>query len=48
MYGYASDANGIRHALSEESTISVADAKFMLVICSAFINYVLGKMGEKS
>lgn len=41
LYGYTSDANGIRHAngLREgESTFS--EAKFMLVSCSAFVNYL--------
>ena len=48
LYGYTSDSDGIRHALLEESTISYSDAKFMLVACSAFVNYVLGKQSEKS
>lgn len=48
LYGYTSDSDGIRHALLEESKISYSDAKFMLVSCSAFINYVLGKISEKS
>jgi hypothetical protein len=30
----------------EESSISYSDAKFMLASCSAFINYVLGKISE--
>ncbi|SDC33069.1 hypothetical protein SAMN05421749_104142 [Acinetobacter marinus] len=47
LYGYTSDADGIRHALLDESKISYSDAKYMLVSCSAFINYVLGKMSEK-
>ena len=46
LYGYTSDSDGIRHALLEESAISYSDAKFMLVACSAFVNYVLGKLGE--
>jgi hypothetical protein len=41
MYGYTSDAEGIRHALSEESSLTSADARFMLISCSAFINYVI-------
>lgn len=48
LYGYTSDSDGIRHALLEESKISYSDAKFMLVACSAFVNYVLGKLGEKN
>lgn len=46
LYGYTSDANGIRHSLLEESALSFADAKFMLVVCTAFINYTLGKVSE--
>lgn len=47
LYGYTSDADGIRHALLDESKISYSDAKYMLVSCTAFINYVIGKMSEK-
>src|SRR6266480_431753 len=36
LYGYTSDAQGIRHALMDEQTLSVEDAKFMLVSCAAF------------
>jgi hypothetical protein len=41
LYGYTSDANGIRHALMEESTLGFSDAKFMLVCCSAFVNFLV-------
>jgi hypothetical protein len=43
LYGYSSDADGIRHALSEQSDLGQEDAKFMLVTCSAFINYLTVK-----
>lgn len=43
IYGYTSDDSGIRHALTEESTCDFEDAKFMLVSCSAFINYLIVK-----
>jgi hypothetical protein len=43
IYGYTSDAGGIRHALTEEPTCDFEDAKFMLVSCSAFINYLIMK-----
>jgi hypothetical protein len=42
LYGYTSDAKGIRHALMEEDSVSFEEAKFMLVVCSAFVNYVRG------
>ena len=44
LYGYTSSAEGIRHALLDESTLSFEDAKFMLVSCSAFINYLTSKV----
>jgi hypothetical protein len=46
LYGYTSDEGGIRHALLEESTLKKSDAKFMLVSCSTFINYLIELSGE--
>lgn len=46
LYGYTSDANGIRHALMSEPNLEFEDAKFMLVACSAFVNYLLAKAGR--
>jgi hypothetical protein len=43
LYGYTSDANGIRHALMDESNLKSEDAKFMLIACSAFVNYLKEK-----
>jgi hypothetical protein len=43
MYGSTSDAQGIRHALREEPTLDSDDARFMLVSCSAFVNYLKTK-----
>lgn len=43
LYGYTSDADGIRHALTEEPDLDAADAKFMLVACSAFVVYLIQK-----
>ena len=45
IYGYTSDAGGVRHALLEDGVnITFEDAKFMLVSCSAFINYLKAKL----
>lgn len=44
LYGYTSDHGGIRHALSEAENIGFAEAKYMLVCCSTFINYLLDLM----
>lgn len=44
LYGYTSDEGGIRHALTEVEKTDFSDAKFMLVTCSAFINFVKEKI----
>lgn len=46
LYGFTSDADGIRHAILEQSTVGFAEAKFMLVACSAFVNFLLEKGRE--
>jgi hypothetical protein len=43
IYGYTSDEHGIRHALKHQSNSDVNDAKFMLVSCSASVNYLISK-----
>ena len=40
LYGYASDSDGIRHAMSDKTNIDAADAYYFLVSCSAFVNYL--------
>ena len=47
LYGYTSDGDGIRHALSSESNLSEEDARFMLISCSAFTNYLIVKYNKK-
>jgi hypothetical protein len=44
LYGYTSSADGIRHALTDEKVnVGFDEAKFMLVACSAFVNYLTSK-----
>lgn len=44
LYGYTSDSGGIRHSLLEDDIkVTLEDAKFMLISCSAFINYLKAK-----
>ncbi len=44
LYGWTSSDGGIRHSLTETSTtVAMKDAKLMLVICSAFTNYLIDK-----
>jgi len=47
LYGYTNDSSGIRHALIEEDNLGQDDARFMLVSCTAFINYLLTKFNVK-
>jgi hypothetical protein len=47
LYGYTCDADGIRHAFKDDKVNSDFDeAKFMLVSCSAFVNYLLSKAAK--
>nr|WP_298716391.1 hypothetical protein [uncultured Steroidobacter sp.] len=43
LYGYTSDENGIRHAMLDEATVGFEEAKYMIVACSAFANYLVMK-----
>jgi hypothetical protein len=43
IYGYTSDDHGIRHALKDEEHPEQEDARFMLVACSAFVNFITEK-----
>lgn len=43
IYGYVSNGDGIRHSLLEEDSLSYEDALYMLVSCSAFVNYLISK-----
>ncbi|HBR7751683.1 AbiJ-NTD4 domain-containing protein [Klebsiella pneumoniae] len=47
LYGYTSDQGGIRHALTDDSEEpTLEEARYMLVICSAFSNYLVSKMAD--
>ena len=44
LYSWTSSADGIRHGITgEEIQSAFEEAKYMLVSCSAFINYLIGK-----
>jgi len=45
LYGWTSDESGVRHSEKESPSLSAneEEARFMLVICSAFINYIISK-----
>jgi len=44
LYGYTNDGDGIRHAMNDEPNLTVAEAKFFLVSCASFINYLKSKI----
>jgi hypothetical protein len=47
IYGFTSDKGGIRHGLLEgDYKITIDEARFMLIACSAFINYLISKHNE--
>jgi hypothetical protein len=41
LYGWTSDEGGIRHAIKDADKVERADAQYMLVACSAFVNYLM-------
>ncbi len=43
LYGYTSDESGIRHAILDDPTVGFEEAKYMIVACSAFANYLAAK-----
>jgi hypothetical protein len=43
IYAWTSDADGIRHGMTDQSTCDFDEAKYMLVSCSALVNYLIGK-----
>lgn len=46
LYGYASDENGIRHGGIDFVNAPEEDARYMLVSCSAFVNYLKDKYSK--
>lgn len=45
LYGYTSDEGGIRHSLLENNVkVDLEEARFMLIACSAFVNYLISKI----
>lgn len=47
LYAYTSDEGGIRHAEGLfVSEVSFEEAKFMIVSCSAFVNYLIAEYGK--
>jgi len=43
LYGYTSDAGGIRHGSPEMAPVHSEDARFVMVWCFALVNYLVAK-----
>ncbi len=49
IYGWTSGRDGIRHALMKDAPeITEPEARLMLVMCSAYVNYLLSLRGSKT
>ena len=46
LYGYTSDEDGIRHGGTDFKNAPAEDAKYMLISCSAFVNYLIEKWSK--
>lgn len=46
LYYFTNGRDGIRHALMDESHVGYAEAYFMLIACSSFINYLKIKQSK--
>ena len=44
LYGYTSNEQGIRHAMLDEPNLTAADARYFLVSCSSFVNYLKAQL----
>jgi DNA-binding transcriptional ArsR family regulator len=40
LYGYTSDEHGIRHAMLDEPNLNQPDAKYFMLSCTSFVNYL--------
>jgi AbiJ N-terminal domain 4 len=48
FYGWTNGPSGIRHSLMDKDMVTESDARFMLVICSAFVHYLIANYGHNS
>lgn len=44
LYGYTSDEGGIRHAMLLEPNLTPADARYFLLSCTSFVNYLKAQL----
>ena len=47
LYAYTCDEGGVRHSEKAfESNVTFEEAKYMLVSCCAFVNYLIAEYGK--
>ncbi len=46
LYVYTNGTEGLRHAMMDIPNVNFEEAKYMLVVCSAFINYINCKLSK--
>ncbi len=44
LYAYTSDEGGIRHAMLDVSNLTAADARYFLLSCTSFVNYLKAQL----
>ena len=47
LYRWTSSSDGIRHAMMDEPSISEAEARFMIIACSAFCNLLFSAQSKE-
>lgn len=48
LYGYTSNEHGVRHAMIEEPAIDFALAKYLVVACAAFVNFLCMRFAQQN
>ena len=46
MYNWTSDEDGVRHTIKGAPQVGISEARYMVVACSAFVNYLVVKSSE--
>ena len=46
MYNWTSDEKGVRHAIQGEPQVGLPEARYMVVACSVFVNYLVVKSSD--
>jgi hypothetical protein len=44
LYAYTSDEGGIRHAMLDEPKLSADDARYFMLSCTSFVNYLKAQL----